>query len=224
MRTLVVALVVALAFVSGCGSYVQSVSRSATAGAVDGLTSPDATWKLDGAAAEASAAGVAGARDEALGPATTAEVQALVASLGASLREQLLLTRDEMLGKALQREIATLRTELLGPATRALVRAMVDEALGGATTQEIAALREELVGAPFRADLDALRPNLAALVQAALAPVKADADAEAAKYKTVAIGLGAGAAALLLALGVAIHELRAHRKALAAFLERGLRA
>lgn len=209
MRTL--GLVLALLALAGCGSYVQTVSRNATAGAVDGLTSPDATWKLDGLAAEASAAAVAGARDEALGPATTAELRTLVETLGASLREQLVLSRDQLLDKTLRAELARLVAEALGPATRT----------------QVAALREEILGAPLRADVGALleeaAPKIADLtrvaVQSALAPVKADAEAEASRYRDVAIGLGVGAAALLLALGLAVHEIREHRKALKSLLE-----
>ena len=217
MRVLYV-LLVAMAVVTGCAPYVQSVSRSATAGAVDGLTSPEATWKLDGLSAEAAAAGVAGAREEAFGPATMAEVRALVASLGASLREQLVLTRDGLLDETLRAEIAKLRLELLGPETRKLVLALAEE------------VREELLGAPLRADVDALlvdaTPKIADLVtkavQAALAPVKADASAEAEKYKTVAIGLGVSALALTAALGATVYLVLSHRKLLAALLERGI--
>jgi len=201
---------------AGCAPYVHDLSQTSASGYVDGFTSRESTDKLDALAASATAA----ARNKALGPATKADLQALVTAMGATLREQLVLTRDDLLDKALRVEIAKLRAELLGPETRKLVLALVDE------------VREGLAGAPLRADVDALlvesTPKIAALVteavKAALAPVKADADAEASKYKTVAIGLGAGGAVMLLALGVSLFELRRHRNLLAALLKRAGRA
>jgi hypothetical protein len=176
----------------GCGGFIHDAARSAAEGAVAGVTSTDAAAALTHAGREV----VAGARDEALGPATKAQLEALVRTLGASLRQQVITLREDVL------DSADLRWE-------------------------IGQLREALVGAPLRADVDAMideaAPHLAAAValamEKALVPLREQADAASATWRTTALVVGGASLALLLALGVAIYELRAHRRAFAALLD-----
>lgn len=209
------ALLALCLFASGCAPYVHDLSQVSATGYVDGFTSDDSKKKLGGLATSV----VGDARDKALDDDTTKRLQVLVDAMGASLRTNLLKTRDDLLDATLRAEIDA-EVARLSDELQDLVRALVDEALGHDTLVRAGMLREELVGAPLRADVDALAPHLSAALQASLDRVKADADAEASKYKAVAIGLGAGAFAMLVALGVVLHESRAHRKAIEALLAR----
>lgn len=195
----------------GCGGSFNSWGHEAAAGALDGLTSPDAGAALATVGAEVAKAATSAARDEALGPTTSVDIDRLVTGAGASVRAQM----DDLVATDLR------------PRLKQTIRLVIDEALGDATQRELDALRERLVGGPLQQDIDALAPHLAQVVQAsvagAMASVQADvardkaaADAEAAKWRPIVVGLAVGALALLACLGFAAYVIRRRTRTIAA--------
>jgi hypothetical protein len=178
---------VALLLCCSCAPTLSGWGHDAAQGALAELSS------------DAGLEAIAAARDEALGPATDIDLQAIVRDTGATTRQQLSAAEDELQGRLL-------------------------DALGPATEARVAALREQLVGAPLRADLDALidqeTPRLAAAlqgaiaqsVQASLAPVKAEEE----RWRPIAWAFAIGSAFLLVGLVFAVIVLRSHRKVIEA--------
>jgi len=208
-------LALCLPILLGCGATFTAWGHEAAVGAIDALTSPDAGAALATVGAEAAKAAASAARDEALGQATDADVQRILAGAGATAREQAddLVTLD-------------LRPRLLQT-----VRLVIDEALDEVTLREISALREQIAGQPLQQDLNALidaaAPHLTKAVQqsiaGALVPIQVDvnqakaaADAEAAKWKPIAIGLAVGAALLIACLALAVRIIGHHARTIAA--------
>ncbi len=197
-------------FCCGCGSYFTGWGHDAASGALGAVTSQEAEQKLNALTTGA----VKAARDEALGPATDADLQKLVRNMGTATRAQL----DEMV----QEVTATLQAKL-----REMLRGAIDEALGATTLKRVGGLREELAGSPLQRDLDALidsaSPHLTKAVQeavqASIAPIKievstlkTDADAEVAKWKPLAIGFAVGCGCLVICLIFGAFTLRSHRQ------------
>jgi hypothetical protein len=205
VRALYAVLLAGLLLVCGCAPYASTLGHGATAGALSALVTPSAKAAIDDVAAGA----VGAARDEALGPATSAKAESLVTTVGAAVRGQL----------------SGAEADLFGERLRVLLRALIDESLGPAMREQAIALRDELTGPALRKAVDDLidetAPHLAAAVQTSLAPVRAGADAEADKYKTVAYAFGGSALVALVSLGVAIHMVRTHRRLIASLIERG---
>lgn len=193
MKTICLLLLSMLA--CGCGSYFTNAGHDLTAGAMQEATSDTSKHKLT----ELTTSAVRGARDEALGSTTDADLRKLVASLGASLQIQL----------------------------KVIVAQVLDELLGTNAKNKIAGLREELVGAPLRADLDSLIAEevpkltlqLETSIKAPIAPIVKEVDQEAMKWKPIAIGFGVGGGCLLSCLVVALFIIRSHHKMLVALLK-----
>ncbi len=192
---------------AGCGSVLASAGRNTAVGALDAVTDKAATERLEALAAATAKA----ARDEALGPATVAAAEKLVAVAGVSV----------------QRAIDNLATDTLQTKVRRAVRAAMDEALGRYTLQEASALREEMAGMPLQRDLDALidaaAPHLSIVakqvVESALqgaiielAPLKKEGDEEAERWRPIALGFAVGCACLMVCLAFAVFAVRSHRQ------------
>lgn len=197
MRALLLALLVSLC---GCGSYFTEMGHNVAAGAVEGTTTDDARKRISQLTSDAVKAG----RDQALGPETQAEVQALTKTITDEVRAQLVLVIQE------------LRPQLL-----AMVREMVDAALGPATVAQAAAIRETLVGPALQKDVDALidaevprlTQALQQSIQITVKPIEQDVTKEAAEWKPVAMWVAVGAALLVVALVLGLLlQARSHRK------------
>ncbi len=204
--------------VCGCGSYFTGVGHDAASGALSAVTSDDTKKKLVSLTTEA----VKGARDEALGPTTDAELQKLVNDTAATTRAQL----NEMITVTLQERV------------RQTIRLAIDEALGKYTLKEADTLREELFGVPLQHDLDQLidaaAPHLTQAVQGAVqqavqtaiqtsvTPLKTDVDQEAAKWRPIAIGFAVGTCLLVICLIFVAFALVSHRKVIEALVKERL--
>ena len=167
---------------TACAPTISGWGHAAAQGAMSELA--------DGGAREVAYV-VAAARDEALGPATNAEIQTIVRDTGATARRQL----------------------------ADAVRDSLADALGSETEARIGVLREQLVGAPLRADIDTLieqeTPRLEAAIQGALTRSLAPMRAEEERWRPVAVGLGVGASCLFLAVVALAIERRRHVKTIA---------
>jgi hypothetical protein len=206
MRSIV--LFLALLF-CGCSPYFTGVGHDLTAGAMQEATSTASKKALT----ELTVSAMQGARNEALGTTTQADLKALTSGLGDDIRAQLngLIT-------------AELTTQL-----RQLIRTLIDEALGVTTLQEVGALREELVGTALQQDIDAiitsevpkLTQSLQHNIKVSLAPIETTADNDLAKWKPIAIGFAIGSGLLLICMVIGlVLVLRSHQKVLEAVMRR----
>jgi hypothetical protein len=179
---------------SGCVHAYDATASSASTAATQA-----AIAELDTAAAKKQLAdATAAVRDEALGPATTAKVQALETDALRTGRAELLTTRDAILDPR---------------PVRVIVRATLDEATGPATQAELVALEDAAIdAAQAKADaaVDELGARLAKNLTLQVNVAKGDAAAEVERYRGLLIGAGVLVGALI-ALHVA-REVREWRR------------
>jgi hypothetical protein len=196
----------ALTLSCGCGSYFTEAGHDLTVGAMQEATSDASKKKLT----ELATSAVQGARNEALGSTTQADIDKLVVSIGDSVRAQL----------------NTLITAQLQAELRQLVVVIVNDLLGANTLHKADELREELVGAPLQKDIDALIaievPKITIAIehsiQTPLAPIVNTVDQEAAKWKPIAVGFAVGSGCLLLCLVFALLIIRSHHNTIVKLL------
>lgn len=199
-----------------CSPTLTNAGRSATTGAVEGVTSDASTKRIDKLAGSV----VDTARDEVLGPQTDTDLTRIIATANTAIEADL-ETDVRALTLRLQREL------------RRTIRTSIDEALNDTTFEEVDDLRDEVTGAPLRENTNALidsaAPHLATAIQVALKPLqdslqadvqdirslKTDADAEARKWRPIAIGFAVGAALLAAALAFAVTLVRRHKRTIA---------
>lgn len=205
MRALFLVLLLS---VCGCGGYFTEMGNNAAAGAVNGATSPEARKQIAQMANDAVKAG----RDQALGPETQVEVQALTKAITDEVRAQMLSLIQELRPQLLQ-----------------MVRDMMNEMLGPTTIAQAALIRETLVGPALQKDIDAiiatevpaLTQALQQSIQVTVKPFEQDVTKEAAEWKPIAIGFAVGAMLLLASLVFALVIIRSHKKIIASLRATG---
>jgi hypothetical protein len=184
-------LLAATGCVHAYDATASSASTAATEAAVSVLDDPATKAKLADLAASTTAA----ARDEALGPATTVQVQALETGALRTGRAELLTTRDALLDPR---------------PVRAVVRATLDEATGPATQAELVALEDAAIDAAqvkVDAVVDELGARLAKNLTLQVNVAKGDAAAEVERYRVLLIGAG-----VLVVAFIALHVAREVRE------------